>query len=86
MASQRMYGLKVSLPSELRERTLRAVLDYEATVRGLTLGQVAEELVMEAIDLDSYPPEVRSRLDEIAVRTRARAEEKSLRAAGLSVA
>ena len=66
-------GLTVTLSDELRMALLRSVIEYEAAVRGLSRGQAVVQLVLEAVDLDSYPEEVRERIDKIAERTRKRA-------------
>lgn len=58
--------------------TVRTILQYEARLRGRTIGQTCTELLLEAVDVDSYPPEVKSRLANIRREARRRAIEKSL--------
>lgn len=70
--------LNIHLADEEALLSLKTVLAYEASMRGLTIGQVSSELVSEAVDLDSYPPEVRGRLQEIAADAERRAVLKSL--------
>ena len=72
------YCLDISTADEGRILAAKTVLAYEAGMRGLSLGQTLLQLLNEAIDLDSYPPEVRAQLDEIHDQARRRAIEKSL--------
>ena len=59
---------------------LDVVLGYESVSRGLTRGQAAYRLVMEAALADPCPERFRERLDEIEGRRRARAIAESLSA------
>ena len=72
------YCLDVSMADEGRMLTAKTILGYEAGLRGLSFGQTLLQLLNEAIDLESYPPEVRAQLDEIHEQARRRAIEKSL--------
>ena len=76
--AKKMYGLNVSFGDELLAQMLKTIIDYEAARRGLSRGQALTALVLEAADVDSYPPEVRERLDKIAERTRKRAAADAL--------
>ncbi|MBQ9000423.1 MAG: hypothetical protein IJ087_01035 [Eggerthellaceae bacterium] len=44
---------------------LRMIIAYESAIRGRTKSQAIYELVNEAIDIDSYPDEMRECLAEI---------------------
>ena len=59
---------------------LDVVLGYESVSRGLTRGQAAYRLVMEAALAEPCPERFRGRLDELEARRRARAVEESLSA------
>ena len=72
------YCLDISMADEGRLLTSKTILGYEAGLRGLSLGQTLLQLLNEAVDLESYPPEVRAQLDEIHEQSRRRAIEKSL--------
>ena len=63
-------NITIRMPDEGSLQTVKTILAYEATVRGRKPGQALTELVMEAVDIDSYPPEVRARLDELAERVK----------------
>ncbi|MBQ9000422.1 MAG: hypothetical protein IJ087_01030 [Eggerthellaceae bacterium] len=67
------YSLDISLPEKGRVQALRLIIKYEAGVRGLTLNQALLQLVREAIDIDSYPPEIRDHLAEIREKSHERA-------------
>ena len=73
------YNVSIADPDAAA--AMRAVLAYEARVRGRSLGQACYELVMEAADLPSYPEEVRARLAELDEETARRAVARSLAAA-----
>lgn len=68
-------GIVIRLSDKDRYQAMKAILAYESTVRGRNLGQVFAELVMEVIDLESYPPELRKRIADLE-------HEASLRSAG----
>lgn len=70
--------MNIRLADEDLALAVKTVLAYESTVRGRTIGQTCSELIAEAVDIDSYPEEVRARLDEIAAATERRAVAKSL--------
>lgn len=70
--------LRVRLPDKESYQEVRAILAYESSVRGLTVGQAASELVREAVDTSAYPEEVRERLRQIAEDSTRRAVERSL--------
>lgn len=70
--------MNIHLADEDAALALKTVLAYEASVRGRTIGQVCSDLVMEAADIDHYPPEVRERLSQIAEESERRAVLKSL--------
>lgn len=73
------YGkLNIHLSDEDAVAAVKTVLAYEAAVRGRTIGQTSSEMVLEAVDISSYPDEVRARLSEIAAETERRAVAKSL--------
>lgn len=72
------YYLDISMADEGRILATKTILGYEAGVRGLSLGQTLLQLLNEAIDVETYPPEVRAQLDEIHEGARRRAIEKSL--------
>ena len=71
-------NITVRMPDEGTLQTVRTILAYESAVRGRKAGQTLAELVMEAVDIESYPPEVRARLDELAEQHAQRAVEKFL--------
>ena len=70
--------INIGLADVATEKALRIILAYESGIRGRAAGQTAYELVMQAIDIESYPPEVRKRLDELQDDVRKRAIERSL--------
>ena len=80
MAGKKHTKINVHVADESALEAMRLVLSYEAGVRGMSMGQACSELVMEAAKVDSYPPEIRTRLDEIRAESRRRAVERSLRA------
>ena len=67
-----------NLVDERRLLTLRAILSYEAEIRGLSLGQTLLQLLTEAADLDSNPREVREQLDAIRAERRAEVARRCL--------
>ena len=81
MATSSSGILTVNLADEGRLQAMKTVLGYEAGVRGLTVGQTFAQMVMEAVDLDSYPEEVRAQLAEIEQRRSRRAVERTLKIA-----
>ena len=81
MATSEDRYLDVSLADEGRLQTVRTILGYEASVRGLTLGQAFSQLLREAVDVEQYPEEVREQLRQIEEGTRRRAIERSVAAA-----
>ena len=74
--------LRVRFSDEASYLKVRTILAYESSVRGMTTGQAASELVMAAVDVSAYPEEVQARLREIAEESARRAIEKSLKATG----
>ena len=80
MAGKRQSKINVHVADESALEAMRLILSYEAGVRGMSMGQACSELVMEAADVEDYPPEVRGRLAELQAESRRRAVERSLRA------
>lgn len=80
----REYSIDISMADEGRVLATRTILGYEAGVRGLSLGQALLQLLVEAADVESYPPEVRAQLDEIHEAARRRAAQRSLDAVRLA--
>ena len=73
------YGkINIHLSDEDAVAAVKTILAYESAVRGRTIGQTCSELVAEAADTASYPPEVQARLAEIAQESERRAVAKSL--------
>lgn len=70
--------MTINLGDERRLLTMKTILSYESAVRGLTIGQTLQALLLEAADVDGYPPEVRERLAEIHAEQRARATRRCL--------
>ena len=70
--------MTVNMSDEATLRVVKTILAYEAEIRGLTVGQASMRLILEAVDLDAYPDEVKDRLNEIREAARRRAVEKSL--------
>ena len=56
----------VRMPDAESYRIVKDILSYESVVREMRVGQAFAELIFEAIDIESYPEEVRERLREIA--------------------
>ena len=57
---------------------LKTIVAYESERTGRTIGQATYDLVMKAADVESYPEEVRERLDEIDRETREKAVRTAL--------
>ena len=58
--------LRIRLSDKESYQEIRTILAYESSVRGLTTGQAASELIQQAVDTSAYPEEVQARLREIA--------------------
>ena len=71
-------NITIRMPDEGSLQTVRTILAYEGAVRGRKPGQALAELVMEAVDVESYPPEVQARLREIGEDISRRSVEKFL--------
>lgn len=71
--------LRVRISDKESFQEIRTILAYESSVRGLTIGQAASELVRQAVDTTAYPEEVQARLREIADDSTRRAIRKSLK-------
>ena len=80
--SEKGGRLRVRMPDRETSQEIRLILTYEATMRGLTLGQTCSELIAQVADVESYPEEVRARLDEIAQESNRRGIERSLSMSG----
>ena len=78
MANGKDYALEITSADEGRLLMVKAILGYEASVRGLTLGQTVLRLLNEAVDTDGYPEEVRYQLDVIRESLRCRAIERAV--------
>ena len=72
--------MNIHVADEDAAAMLRIVLAYESGVRGRTLGQACYEMVMEAANVDSYPPELRDHLNELAAKSSRIAVQNALRA------
>ena len=70
--------MTIRMPDEGSLQTVKTILAYESTVRGRKPGQTLSELVMEAVDIDSYPEEVKARLREIGDEISRRSVERFL--------
>ena len=68
----------IRMPDEGSLQTMRTILAYESTVRGRKTGQTLLELVMEAVDVDAYPDEVRERFFKIGEDISRRSVEEFL--------
>lgn len=84
MSDNNTSVMTMSISDEASGNLLDAVLDYEALSRRLTRGQALYELVLEAVDVESYPAEVRKRIDEIERKRLDRAVRESLAASRCS--
>ena len=84
MAANDIQCMEISIADEGRLLTLKTILGYEAGARGLTLGQALAQMLREAVNVDSYPEELRQLLADIDEGRRRRAVERSLVAAGLA--
>ena len=60
---QNGFHIGVRLRDKESYDVLREILRYESAVRGQALGKTAFDLVMSAVDTDSYPEEARSLLN-----------------------
>ena len=69
--------LRLRFVSEEELLEVRTIVAYESAVRGGTLAQTFCELVLGAVDVESYPPELRERLAEIDTAARERAAARS---------
>ena len=70
--------LRIRLSDRESYQEIRTILAYESSVRGLTTGQAATELILRAVDTSTYPEEVQTRLREIADDSTRRAIQRSL--------
>ena len=80
MAATKQAKINFHMADESAVAIMRLILSYEAGVRGLSMGQACSELVMEAVDVGSYPAEVRERLAELQAESQHRAVKKALQA------
>ena len=83
MATTKDYYLDISMADEERLLAAKTILGYEAGVRGMTLGQTLCSLVRDAVDVDSYPEEMRSQLAEIREAAQRRAVQRAIEAGSL---
>ena len=65
--------LRFRIGNDATSRAVKSVLAYEAAVRNRSRSQAGYELVMESVDLERYPEEVRARLAAIEDQMRRRA-------------
>lgn len=79
MESSRNNKWTISLSDAGQMLKLRTIVTYEAGVRGLGLGQACAQLVTEAVDVESYPKDIRQQLDAIDEQSKLHALNRALR-------
>ena len=75
--------LEMSFTSEEQAEILRTILRYEATMRGLTMGQAFAELVLRGVDEGRYPDDVLMCLQGLREDARERAVGEAMAAVSL---
>ena len=73
----------LTMANEEQAYIFKSVLRYEAAMRGLTSGQVLVDIIMNAVDEDTYPKEVLDRLSELREESKARALDEALAVSSL---
>lgn len=79
MAKTTANSITINISDEARLMTARTILGYESVLRGLTIGQTFEQLILSAVDLDSYPQEVKEHLAKIRASSRQGAIDDTLK-------
>ena len=83
MTSNREHCIEFAMTEPSQVLAAKAVLAYEATRGGLTMGQAALRLLRAAVDEVAYPEEVREQLKALRESSRRRAAERALTDVGL---
>ena len=73
--------LNVKMPDEYRAQLIRAILGYEAKVRGISRGEALVQLLVNADAVEKYPAEIREQFARIDEQSRHRAALEAIQIA-----